>query len=137
MAKIGTVLVVGGGVAGLTTAAALIGTASRRNSSSAGKLGTLGVPVFWSTGRMLLSLGLGAGFCGAIQVPASGLNARSCNVRYCRVSPMCAADSARRPGLWCRTIVGSRSRFSDCSTGDYDIVVGAAGISPDLRRCIN
>ena len=27
---------------------------------------------------------------GVMQVPASGLNARSCNARYCRVSPMCA-----------------------------------------------
>jgi hypothetical protein len=59
---------------------------------------------------MLLSLGLGAGFCGAMQVPASGLNARSCNVRYCRVSPICAADSQLR--RYCADVVVERTNWA-------------------------
>src|ERR1700720_4743374 len=139
MAKIETILVVGGGVAGLTTAAALhrhgFTTELVERQQSWHALGA-GFLVQANGMRMLLSLGLAAGvedagavvrrwqFCdehGEVLSetdlealwgdagPASGSNGPSCNARCCRVWAIYAADSAHQSFPWCRTIVASRS----------------------------
>ena len=68
-----------------------------------------------------------------MQVPASGLNALSCNGRYCQGSPMCAADSAPRLRPWKQDVRRVSVAFSDGTTGDYDLVVGADGIKSIVR----
>src|SRR5215471_5626252 len=67
--------------------------------------------------------------CGAKWVPVSGLSASDRNARYCRVLPMCAAGSAPLAQDGRRVSVG----FSDGSTRDYDLVVGADGIRSTVR----
>ena len=139
MANLETILVVGGGAAGLTAVAALhrhgFTTELVEQEQTWHTLGA-GFLVHANGMRMLRSLGLAAGVenagaafaegafaistapccrkriskrCGATRVPALGLNGPNYNARCCQVSPMCAAGSARRSYPWHKTVVASRS----------------------------
>jgi 2-polyprenyl-6-methoxyphenol hydroxylase-like FAD-dependent oxidoreductase len=163
MAKIGAILVVGGGVAGLTAATALhrhgftVELVERQQTWHALGAGFL---VHSNGMRMLLSLGLAAGvmdagalvrwwrFCdaqGAV-LSETDLEALWRDGGPCIGIERSKLQSALLPGvanLRCRlgTSVTALEQdvrrvsveFSDGSTGDYDLVVGADGIKSTIR----
>ena len=140
-----------------------IGMASRRSSSSASKLGRLWEPGSWSTptacacclrwvlprasrmparsfadGNFVTSRGTCyrkpiSRRCGAMSVPASASSGPSCNARCCQG----VANVRCRLGTSVTSLVQDDHRvsvgFSDGSTGDYDLVVGADGIKSTVR----
>ena len=163
MAKIETILVVGGGVAGLTTAAALhrqgFTTDLVERQQSWHALGA-GFLVQANGMRMLRSLGLAAGVedAGAVVrrwqfhdeqgevLSETDLEALWGDVGPCIGIERSKLQRALLPGVGnlrcrlgtsvisvvqddCRVLVG----FSDGSTEDYDLVVGADGIRSTVR----
>jgi 2-polyprenyl-6-methoxyphenol hydroxylase-like FAD-dependent oxidoreductase len=163
MAKVGAVLVVGGGVAGLTAAAALhrhgFTTELVERQQTWHALGA-GFLVHPNGMRMLLSLGLAAGvvdagavvrwwqFCderGAM-LSETDLEALWSDAGPCIGIERTKLQRALLPGIanvCCRlgTSVTSLEQdarrvsvaFSDGTTGDYDLVVGADGIKSTIR----
>jgi 2-polyprenyl-6-methoxyphenol hydroxylase-like FAD-dependent oxidoreductase len=163
MAKIGAILVVGGGVAGLTAAAALhrhgFTTELVERQQTWQALGA-GFLVHSNGMRMLLSLGLAAGvmdagavvrrwkFCdeqGTV-LSETDLVALWGDAGPCIGIERTKLQLALLPGVTnvrCRlgTSVTSLEQdvgrvsvaFSDGSTGDYDLVVGADGIKSTIR----
>jgi 2-polyprenyl-6-methoxyphenol hydroxylase-like FAD-dependent oxidoreductase len=163
MAKIETILVVGGGVAGLTTAAALhrhgFTTELVERQQSWHALGA-GFLVQANGMRMLLSLGLAAGvedagavvrrwqFCDeqGVVLSETDLEALWGGAGPCVGIERSKLQRALLPGvgnLRCRlstsviSVVQDDRRvsvgFSDGSTEDYDLVVGADGIRSTVR----
>jgi 2-polyprenyl-6-methoxyphenol hydroxylase-like FAD-dependent oxidoreductase len=161
MAKIETILVVGGGVAGLTTAAALhrqgFTTELVERQQSWHSLGA-GFLVHPNGMRMLLSLGLAVGvenagtvvrrwqFCDEQGDVLSETDLETLWGGPCIGIERSKLQRALLPGVAnvrCRlgTLVTSLVQddrrvsvgFSDGSTGDYDLVVGADGIRSTVR----
>jgi FAD-dependent urate hydroxylase len=161
MAKIETILVVGGGVAGLTTAAALhrqgFTTELVERQQSWHALGA-GFLVHPNGMRMLLSLGLAAGvenagtvvrrwqFCDEQGDVLSETDLETLWGGPCIGIERSKLQRALLPGVAnvrCRlgtsvtSLVQDDRRvsvgFSDGSTGDYDLVVGADGIQSTVR----
>jgi FAD-dependent urate hydroxylase len=163
LATIGTILVVGGGVAGLTTAAALkrhgftTELVERRETWQALGAGFLVQP---NGMRMLRSLGLAAGIerAGAVvrrwqfcDEQGDVLSETDLVALWSDAGPCVGIERAKLqrallPGvadLRCRlgtsvTCLEQDDRrvsvgFSDGSTGDYDLVVGADGIRSTVR----
>jgi len=166
MAKIDSILVVGGGVAGLTTAAALhrhdlpVELVERRDTWWAPGAGFL---VHANGMRMLSSLGLGSGVekAGAVvrrwhfcDQQGDLLSGNDLEVLWDDTGPCVGIgrpelQRALLPGvvdLRCRlgtsvtTLVQDDARvrvgFSDGSTGHYDLVVGADGMKSTVRDLI-
>ena len=163
MAKIGTILVVGGGVAGLTTAAALhrhgFTTELVERQQTWHALGA-GFLVHGNGMRMLLSLGLAAGvekegtvvrrwqFCDE---QGNLLSETDLETLWGDAGPCVGIERSKLQGallpgvadLRCRlgtsvTSLGQDDQgvsvgFSDGSTGDYGLVVGADGIRSTVR----
>src|ERR1700674_4155106 len=163
MAKIETILVVGGGVAGLTTAAALhrhgFTTELVERQQTWHALGA-GFLVHGNGMRMLLSLGLAAGvekegtvvrrwqFCDE---QGNLLSETDLETLWGDAGPCVGIERSKLQGallpgvadLRCRlgtsvTSLGQDDQgvsvgFSDGSTGDYDLVVGADGIRSTVR----
>jgi 2-polyprenyl-6-methoxyphenol hydroxylase-like FAD-dependent oxidoreductase len=163
MAKVGTILVVGGGVAGLTAAAALhrhgFTTELVERQQTWHALGA-GFLVHPNGMRMLLSLGLAAGVMNAGAVvrrwqfcderggvlSETNLEALWGDAGPCvgierpelqRALLPGVADVRCRLGTSVTSLVQHDRRvaveFSDGSTGDYDLVVGADGIKSTVR----
>jgi 2-polyprenyl-6-methoxyphenol hydroxylase-like FAD-dependent oxidoreductase len=163
MAKIKTILVVGGGVAGLTTAAALhrqdftVELVERQQSWNAPGAGFL---VHANGMRMLRSLDLAAGVedAGAIirrwqfcNEQGDVLSETDLESLWGDAGPCVGIERAKLqrallPGVGnvrCRLATSVTSleqddrrvsvTFSDRSTGDYDLVVGADGIRSTIR----
>jgi 2-polyprenyl-6-methoxyphenol hydroxylase-like FAD-dependent oxidoreductase len=166
MANINRILVVGGGVAGLTTAAALkrhdlpVELVERRDTWSAPGAGFL---VHANGMRMLTSLGLGNGVekAGAVvrrwhfcDQQGDLLSQTDLEVLWGHTDPCVGierpelqrallpgvADVRCRLGTSVTTLVQDDARvrvgFSDGSTGHYDLVIGADGMKSTVRSLI-
>jgi FAD-dependent urate hydroxylase len=163
MAKIGTILVVGGGVAGLATAAALhrrgFTTELVERQQTWHTLGA-GFLVHGNGMRMLLSLGLAAGvekagtvvrrwqFCDE---QGGLLSETDLETLWGDAGPCVGIERSKLQGALLPGIANVRCRlgtlvtslvqddrrvsigFSNGSTGDYDLVVGADGIRSTIR----